>query len=138
MFLLIYYTFSSTIKADCQDPNCSGHGFCVEGSCVCRKGWVGTSCDQMDHEARQCLPDCSGNGDFDLDTQKCVCRGHWSGSDCSKGKPSTVSTCNYTELDLNFLCSKNQVFILSNLSTFVLHFLCFQVCNVLTKCLGGN
>ena len=71
--------------ADCEDPTCSGHGFCVEGSCVCRKGWRGTSCDQMDHEARQCLPDCSGHGEFDLDTQKCICRGHWTGSDCSKG-----------------------------------------------------
>ena len=73
------------LEADCEDPTCSGHGFCVEGSCVCRKGWRGTSCDQMDHEARQCLPDCSGHGEFDLDTQKCICRGHWTGSDCSKG-----------------------------------------------------
>ena len=40
----------------------------------------------MDQEARQCLPDCSGHGDFDLESQKCVCRGHWTGSDCSKGK----------------------------------------------------
>ena len=77
--------------ADCEDPTCSGHGFCVEGSCVCRKGWRGTSCAQMDHEARQCLPDCSGHGEFDLDTQKCVCRGHWTGSDCSKG---TLKSCN--------------------------------------------
>ena len=62
----------------------------MEGSCVCRKGWIGTSCDQMDHEARQCLPDCSSHGDFDLDTQKCVCRGHWTGSDCSKGKHNII------------------------------------------------
>jgi hypothetical protein len=40
---------------------------------------------QLDHEARQCLPDCSGHGDFDLDTQKCVCKGQWTGRDCSKG-----------------------------------------------------
>ena len=79
----IYICFC--IIADCEDPTCSGHGFCVEGSCVCRKGWRGVSCGQMDHEARQCLPDCSGHGEFDLDTQKCVCRGHWTGSDCSKG-----------------------------------------------------
>ena len=58
---------------------------------MCRKGWRGTSCAQMDHEARQCLPDCSGHGEFDLDTQKCVCRGHWTGSDCSKG---TLESCN--------------------------------------------
>ena len=46
----------------------------------------------MDHEARQCLPDCSGHGEFDLDTQKCVCRGHWTGSDCSKGMYICIKT----------------------------------------------
>ena len=71
---------------DCPDPTCTGHGFCVEGSCVCRQGWRGPTCAIVDKEARQCLPDCSGHGDFDLETQKCVCRGQWTGNDCSKGK----------------------------------------------------
>ena len=58
----------------------------MEGSCVCRQGWRGPTCAIVDKEARQCLPDCSGHGDFDLETQKCVCRGQWTGNDCSKGK----------------------------------------------------
>ena len=74
------------IAADCPDPNCSEHGFCVEGSCVCRQGWRGPTCNTVDHEARQCLPDCAGHGDFDLETQKCICKGQWTGNDCSKGK----------------------------------------------------
>ena len=83
--------FSSSIDivfslADCADPTCGGHGFCVDGSCVCRQGWTGPDCSQTDHEARQCLPDCSGHGEFDLETQQCRCRGQWTGKDCSKGK----------------------------------------------------
>ena len=85
---LIFFTifFLKFFSADCPDPNCSDHGFCVEGSCVCRQGWRGPTCATVDHEARQCLPDCSGHGDFDLETQKCICRGQWTGNDCSKGK----------------------------------------------------
>ena len=78
--------------ADCPDPNCAGHGFCVEGSCVCRKGWRGPNCDQLDHEARQCLPDCSGHGEFDLEAKKCICKGQWTGRDCSKGKRKKATT----------------------------------------------
>jgi hypothetical protein len=40
----------------------------------------------LDQEARQCLPDCSGHGEFDLERQQCVCRGQWTGRDCSKGE----------------------------------------------------
>ena len=28
-------------KVDCPDPTCSDHGFCVDGSCICKKGWKG-------------------------------------------------------------------------------------------------
>ncbi|XP_045480143.1 teneurin-m isoform X2 [Harmonia axyridis] len=70
--------------ADCPHPTCSGHGYCVEGSCICKKGWKGPDCGQMDKEALQCLPDCSGHGNFDLDSQTCTCEPRWSGEDCSK------------------------------------------------------
>ncbi|XP_048526396.1 teneurin-m-like isoform X2 [Dendroctonus ponderosae] len=71
-------------EADCPHPTCSGHGYCLEGSCICKKGWKGADCAQMDKEALQCLPDCSGHGSFDLDSQTCTCEPRWSGDDCSK------------------------------------------------------
>ncbi|XP_075972353.1 teneurin transmembrane protein Ten-m isoform X2 [Anticarsia gemmatalis] len=69
---------------DCPHPTCSGHGFCIEGSCICKKGWKGIDCATMDKDALQCLPDCSGHGTFDVDTQTCSCHSRWSGDDCSK------------------------------------------------------
>ena len=77
------YTKFTFISVDCPDPTCSDHGFCVDGSCVCKKGWKGDDCSLMDEEARQCLPDCSGNGYFDLEEGQCVCKDGWVGDDCS-------------------------------------------------------
>ncbi|CAK9830532.1 Ten-m [Anthophora retusa] len=71
-------------EVDCPHPTCSGHGFCAEGTCICKKGWKGADCSKMDKEALQCLPDCSGHGNFDLETQTCLCEPMWSGDDCSK------------------------------------------------------
>ncbi|CAL7949137.1 unnamed protein product [Xylocopa violacea] len=71
-------------EMDCPHPTCSGHGFCADGTCICKKGWKGADCSQMDKEALQCLPDCSGHGNFDLETQTCLCEPMWSGDDCSK------------------------------------------------------
>lgn len=42
----------------------------------------------MDNDALQCLPDCSGHGTFDLETQTCTCEAKWSGEDCSKSNYS--------------------------------------------------
>uniref|UniRef100_A0A182N316 Teneurin-2 n=1 Tax=Anopheles dirus TaxID=7168 RepID=A0A182N316_9DIPT len=71
-------------EVDCPHPTCTGHGFCAEGTCICKKGWKGPDCAAMDQDALQCLPDCSGHGTFDLDTQTCTCEPKWSGEDCSK------------------------------------------------------
>ncbi|KAG5882426.1 hypothetical protein JTB14_007052 [Gonioctena quinquepunctata] len=71
-------------EADCPHPTCSSHGYCVEGTCICKKGWKGLDCAQMDKDALQCLPDCSGHGTFDLESQTCTCEPRWSGEDCSR------------------------------------------------------
>lgn len=70
---------------DCLDPDCSDHGVCVSGMCICRKGWKGNDCSDPDTDALRCLPDCSGHGQFDLELQKCVCDEKWIGPDCSQG-----------------------------------------------------
>lgn len=75
---------------DCPNPNCSGHGVCVEGNCICKKGWKGVNCNEMDKDALQCLPDCSGHGTFDLEAQTCECEPMWSGDDCSKGMKKLI------------------------------------------------
>ncbi|XP_049291109.1 teneurin-m isoform X11 [Anopheles funestus] len=74
----------ATGTVDCPHPTCTGHGFCAEGTCICKKGWKGPDCATMDQDALQCLPDCSGHGTFDLDSQTCTCEPKWSGEDCSK------------------------------------------------------
>ncbi|XP_063702096.1 teneurin-m isoform X2 [Culicoides brevitarsis] len=71
-------------EVDCPHPTCNGHGFCADGTCICKKGWKGVDCGTMDQDALQCLPDCSGHGTFELDTQSCICEPKWSGDDCSK------------------------------------------------------
>ncbi|KAJ8984541.1 hypothetical protein NQ317_006827 [Molorchus minor] len=71
-------------EVDCPHPTCSSHGYCVEGTCICKKGWKGPDCSLMDKDALQCLPDCSGHGTFDLESQTCTCEPRWSGEDCSR------------------------------------------------------
>lgn len=74
------------ILVDCQDPTCSSHGFCVSGTCVCRKGWRGVNCDLVDDDEKQCLPDCSAHGAFDIELGKCICHQGFMGDACNIGK----------------------------------------------------
>lgn len=61
----------------------------------------------MDKDALQCLPDCSGHGTFDLETQTCTCEPRWSSEDCSKGKYpqfETLATFALTVIEFSELC----------------------------------
>ena len=71
---------------DCPHPTCTDHGWCVNGGCICQRGWKGADCSEMDTDARQCLPDCNNHGQFDLITHSCVCEAPWTGTDCSKSE----------------------------------------------------
>ncbi|XP_053203899.1 teneurin-m-like isoform X2 [Panonychus citri] len=73
-------------NVDCLDPNCSGHGVCVKGRCLCGRGWKGGDCSEIDLELLRCLPDCSRHGSFNIENGQCICEPHWTGVDCSQEK----------------------------------------------------
>ena len=84
-FYLLFFSFFHPLHlVDCPHPTCNEHGFCVDGVCLCKKGWKGLDCSQVDSDAMQCLPDCSNQGTFSLELHKCVCTEGWTGEDCSK------------------------------------------------------
>lgn len=55
--------------------DCSGHGDCIHGSCLCLAGWVGARCDR-----HGC---CSGHGTCNTDDASCWCDHGWTGAECS-------------------------------------------------------
>ncbi|XP_041843799.1 N-acetylglucosamine-1-phosphodiester alpha-N-acetylglucosaminidase isoform X2 [Melanotaenia boesemani] len=61
----------------CQPANCSGHGDCMDGHCLCQKGWHGDACDSLVCQSA-CGPHglCTPNG--------CVCDAGWRGKNCSQ------------------------------------------------------
>uniref|UniRef100_A0A673L7D2 N-acetylglucosamine-1-phosphodiester alpha-N-acetylglucosaminidase-like n=2 Tax=Sinocyclocheilus rhinocerous TaxID=307959 RepID=A0A673L7D2_9TELE len=61
----------------CQPEDCSGHGRCVEGQCVCQQGWSGPGCANL-----ICQTECGEHG---ICTENgCVCDAGWMGLNCSQ------------------------------------------------------
>ncbi|XP_016374910.1 N-acetylglucosamine-1-phosphodiester alpha-N-acetylglucosaminidase [Sinocyclocheilus rhinocerous] len=61
----------------CQPEDCGGHGHCVEGQCVCQRGWSGPGCAKL-----TCQAEC---GDHGICTENgCVCDAGWMGLNCSQ------------------------------------------------------
>ncbi|XP_072536180.1 N-acetylglucosamine-1-phosphodiester alpha-N-acetylglucosaminidase [Salminus brasiliensis] len=62
----------------CQPEDCSQHGACVDGQCVCQPGWTGPACANLTCQPRAC-------GDHGMCTPDgCVCDAGWLGSNCSQ------------------------------------------------------
>eukprot|EP00933_Yihiella_yeosuensis_P068973 TRINITY_DN7503_c7_g5_i1.p1 TRINITY_DN7503_c7_g5~~TRINITY_DN7503_c7_g5_i1.p1 ORF type:complete len:851 (+),score=142.99 TRINITY_DN7503_c7_g5_i1:363-2555(+) len=65
-----------TVELSCEAP-CKNGGECTEGTCKCKAGWSGTTCQD-----RQCPDNCSGNGACGHNGV-CSCNVGWSGKSCS-------------------------------------------------------
>ena len=64
---------------------CSGHGLCLRGLCVCDGGWVLDDCSERNIVQNRCPSDCWGVGICDPFTGKCSCGLGFSGDDCGVG-----------------------------------------------------
>ena len=64
--------------------NCSGHGRCKFGRCLCDHGFTGISCDRADPT---CPNNCAGRGR--CDGEKCVCDVGFGGSNCGRALART-------------------------------------------------
>merc|ERR1711968_246076 len=69
---------------------CNSRGTCLEGTCVCDKGYTGSSCSGGlgGLKEGECLKgsngkQCSGNGKCDSEVGKCKCDSGFKGLDCS-------------------------------------------------------
>ncbi|TRY86791.1 hypothetical protein DNTS_022597 [Danionella cerebrum] len=61
----------------CKPEDCSGHGHCTEGQCVCQQGWSEPDCANL-----TCQGACGEHG---ICTDNgCVCDAGWMGSNCSQ------------------------------------------------------
>ena len=63
------------------EQNCSGHGRCVDGLCLCRAGYLGDACNRV---IGICPRNCTGHGACDERTATCACDPGFTGDDCSR------------------------------------------------------
>ena len=76
--------------------DCSGHGACTAGKCVCDAGYSGTHCKTKAAACRTAA-DCSNNGK--CTAGKCVCNDGFSGAKCSELTCNKRRCANGTECD---------------------------------------
>ena len=59
--------------------NCSGHGECHNGGCVCHAGHSGLGCERV---IKACPHHCSGHGSCDAPSGRCECHPGYAGDAC--------------------------------------------------------
>merc|ERR1719502_2494387 len=80
---LLVGAIGSLLNDRCAD-NCSGHGDCVDGTCLCSLGFFGESCDQ-----KACPLNCNGHGTCQP-SGSCECTAGWTGEACDGGEAGLV------------------------------------------------
>jgi syndecan 4 len=87
-------------KIFCQN-HCSFNGYCLEGNCFCKPGYIGEDCSKRISHIT-CLNDCNKNGVCN-ENGLCICKKGFSGLDCSI-KVSCEENCNEHGECLNGKC----------------------------------
>ncbi|KAL6065734.1 Teneurin-a [Balamuthia mandrillaris] len=75
------------------EPECAGHGQCINGTCHCNEDWRGLDCSIIAHQG-ECANNCSSNGVCKPSSSSggenllpvCHCFEGWAGTDCSRSE----------------------------------------------------